>query len=173
MRISDKQIMFDILLDKLNENTKGVTFGGNCWFKFEQTPSGMPNGNFEVISLNEDALDYTKTEYVPLVDIQDIEVPFVEKNKRSDYEREFYVAIKIDREQDEFNNRKLEFTESNDTFQAVLETVNSLKETLSYTETIEQDGVDVDYKFTFKVKQPRRQGYFKWNKIYYQIISTG
>jgi hypothetical protein len=158
--------MFDILLDKLNENTQGVTFGGNCWFKFEYN-----SDKFTIVSLNDDALDYTKTEYVPLVDIQDIEVPFVEKNKRSDYEREFYVAIKIDREQDEFNNRKIEFTESNPTFQALLETVNSLKETLSYTETVEQDGVDVDYKLTFKVKQPQKRGIFKWSNYYYQIIS--
>jgi hypothetical protein len=153
---------FDLLLAKLNENTQGVTFSGNYVFQFH--PNQKQSYNFEVISKSDDYLDFQSVEVVPFVDIQNIEIPFVTKNDRDDMEREFYVAIKIDRAYDSVTNvLEIEFDDTNSQYQAVLETLDTIKNELTF--------VDGDYKYTFKTKSPEKVNKFKYNNQWYQIFA--
>ena len=95
MFYSKNKRLYDLILDKLNENTQDVTFSGNYMFEFNQQLASGNSKNFSIVSRNADSLDFTTTDIVPLVDVQSIQIPFVEKNKRDDWEREFYVAIEI------------------------------------------------------------------------------
>ena len=162
MFTSNNNRLFTLILDKLNENTQSVQFSGNYMFKFNNQQLG--NYNFEIISRNEDALDFTSTEFVPLVDVQSIEIPFVEANERSDWEREFYVAIEVQESVDPTTNQLvIEFSESNPRYQAVLETLDNLRSNLTF--------IQDDYKYTFKVKEPTKVNIFKYNGKYYQILA--
>jgi hypothetical protein len=162
MFYSKNKRLYDLILSKLNANTQGVVFSGNYMFKFSQQTVG--DFNFEIISLSADSLEFSSTEYVPLVDVQSIQVPFVEKNQRDDWEREFYVAIKIPAVKNPIS-RKTEyyFEESNPQYQAVLETLETLSDTLTF-----EDG---GYKYTFKVKEPTKVNVMTYNGVYYQILA--
>ena len=63
-------------------------------FEFNQQQTGTRN--FEIVSRSATDLEFTTTDFVPVVDVQSIQVPFVENNERDDWEREFYVAINMD-----------------------------------------------------------------------------
>ena len=162
MYYSKNKRMYDLILTRLNANTQGVTFSGNYMFEFSQPYQGKYS--FEIISKSADTLDFESTEYVPLVDIQSIQVPFVEKNKRDDWEREFYVAIKMPEKINAITgNSEYYFDESNSQYQAILETLETLEDTL----TFEENG----YKYTFKVKEPTKVAPMKYNGEYYQILA--
>ena len=160
---SANKSLYDFFLEKLNENTLGVEFSGNFMFKF--WPQGSGINEFEILYKSEESedLNFLTKEVVPLVDLQTIEIPFVEKNKRSDFEKEFYVAIRIEYDVNDFNQRVIEFDENNIKYQAILETLESIRDTLTYT----YEG----FKYTFKVKEPQKVNVFKYSGSYYQILA--
>lgn len=151
--------IYDLVLSKLNENTQGVTFDGNFMFKFYNGDQQ----NFEIIVRDEDLLDFESQRIVPVVDAQNIQVPFVDDNDRSDFEREFYIAIQVESTVSDNNQVKIEFDETITEYQALLETIENIKSTLTF--------IDGDYKYTFKVKEPTKVSYFKYNGIYYQVLA--
>jgi len=162
MFYSKNKRLYDLILDKLNENTQGITFSGNYMFEFNQQLSG--GVNFSIVSRDENALEFTTTQVVPLVDIQSIQVPFVENNNRDDWEREFYVAIEIPSTRNSVSNEKeYKFSESNEQYQAILETLENLRSNLTFI----QDG----YKYTFKVKEPTKVNVMTYNGKYYQLLA--
>jgi hypothetical protein len=159
MYYSRNKRLFDLVLDKLNDNTQDVTFDGNFMFKFEQSMGGI---NFSIATL--DGLAYQYSKAVPMSMMQSIEIPFVEKNERSDHEVEFYVAIEIPKGTDSVTSQMtLEFQESNPQFQAILETLDTMRDQLTFTEG--------DWKYSFKVKEPTKVDVFTFNRIKYQILS--
>ena len=162
MFYSKNKRLYDLVLNKLNENTQDVVFSGNYMFEFNQPKMGIYN--FEVISLEADALNFTATEYVPLVDAQSIQTPFVEKNQRNDWEREFYLAIKIPKTRNVTTNQmEIIFDESNAQYQAILETLENLSDNLTF--------IEGDYKYTFKVKEPVKVKVMTYNNTKYQILA--
>ena len=162
MFYSKNKRLYDLILDKLNDNTQDVVFSGNYMFEFNQQLSG--GNNFSIVSIEADALEFTTTDVVPLVDIQSIQVPFVETNQRDDWEREFYVAIEIPATRNATSNEKeYKFDESNPQYQAVLETIENMASNLTFTED--------DYKYTFKVKEPTKVNVMTYNGKYYQILA--
>lgn len=162
MFYSKNKRLFDLILTKLNENTQDVTFSGNYMFVFNNQQIG--SHNFEIVSRDADALDFKSTEFIPLVDIQSIQVPFVELNKRDDWEREFYVAIKIPKTRNATTNQmEIVFDESNPRYQAILETIENLSDNLTF--------VEGDYKYTFKVKEPTKVSVFTYNNTKYQVLA--
>lgn len=162
--ITQRKRIFDFFVEKLNENTQGVTFSGNFVFKFYNQQQGV--SDFEIISKNEDTLDFESTEIVPVINAQSIEIPFVEQNERSDFEQEYYIALKIEnRINEETNQQLLEFDDSDPKYLAMIETVNTLKTLLSFN----YDG----YKYTIKVKEPQVIQTFKYNGNYYTLFSIG
>ena len=170
MFYSKNKRLYDLILDKLNENTQllpngnPVVFSGNFMFEFNQQLASANSKNFSIVSRSSDSLDFTTTDIVPLVDVQSIQIPFVEKNKRDDWEREFYVAIEIPQTTNAVTGEMIiEFTESNPRYQAVLETLETLASTLTFTED--------DYKYTFKVKEPTKVAVMVYNGKYYQLLA--
>ena len=160
MITSDKKRTFDLIVDKLNENTKGVTFAGNFMFRF----SRACDYNFEIISRDTDQLEYSTAEYIPVVDVQDIETPYVQLNKQKDYEREFYIALEIEDQVHETTGQQvLEFDYTDNRYQAILEVLANFEDELTF--------IDGDYKYSFKVRQPKKVNIFSWNSKYYQILS--
>lgn len=165
---SGKKRLYDIFLDRLNENTQGVTFSGNFMFKFWQQGQGI--NDFEImyketdVEGNPTSLEFNSKEVVPVVDVQTMQIPYVERNNRSDWEKEFYVAIRVDYGINEFNQRVIEFKEENTKYQALLETLENMRSQLFFQE----DG----YKYVFKVKEPVEVNVFKYNGDYYQIVAV-
>ena len=167
MYYSKNKRLYTLLLDKLNANTQklengnDVVFSGNWMFKFSNTSQGV---NFAITSREADSLEFTATEYIPFVDVQSIQVPFVELNKRDDWEREFYVAIEIPRSRHSVTGEfEYVFQETNPRYQAVLETIEKLSDDLTF--------VDDGYKYTFKVKEPTKVDVFTYNGKYYQVLA--
>ena len=159
---SKNKRLYDLILSKLNENTQDVVFSGNYMFQFNQQLAG--GNNFSIVSRSADALEFSTTDIVPLVDIQSIQIPFVENNQRDDWEREFYVAIEIPQTTDATSNEMvIEFDESNPRYQAVLETLENMASNLTFIE----DG----YKYTFKVKEPTKVNVMVYNGKYYQLLA--
>jgi len=157
--------LYDFFLQQLNANTYGVTFDGNFMFRFWAQGSGTHE--FEILykdAENTEDLNYLTKEVVPVVDISHIEIPFVERNIRSDFEKEFYIGIRIEATINEFNQRILEFKEDNVKYAALLEAIDNMRNTLTYT-------VD-DYKYTVKIKEPRKVNVFKYNGDYYQLLAV-
>lgn len=165
---SGKKRLYDIFLDRLNENPYGVTFSGNFMFKFWQQGQGI--NEFEImyketdVDGNPTSLEFGSEEVVPLVDVQTMQIPFVERNDRSDWEKEFYIAIRVEYDVNEFNQRVIEFKEDNLKYQALLETLTRMRDNLLF----EEGG----YKYVFKVKEPVEVNVFKYNGNYYQIVAV-
>jgi len=169
---SKNKRLYDLILGKLNANTQDVVFSGNYMFKFNKQVGGGGNFNFEIVSRDANALEFTTTDIVPLVDIQSIQIPFVEDNQRDDWEREFYVAIEIPSTRNAVTNEiKIEFDEANPKYQAVLETLENMSNELTFIQTVEENEVDVDYKYTFKVKEPTKVDVFVYGAKYYQLLA--
>lgn len=173
MFYSKNKRIYDLILKLLNENTQTdengnpIVFDGNYMFKFNET--SQYDHNFEIVSKDDDSLEFSSTEIVPFVDVQSIQVPYVELNKRDDYEREFYVAIKMPRTQHPVTGENVfEFSESNPQYQAVLETIENMGENLTFVST---DANGDDWKNSFKVKEPTKVGVFIYNGIDYQILA--
>lgn len=159
---SQRKRLFNWFTDTLNQNTKGVTFSGNFVFKFWQQQQGVHD--FEIISKNEDTLNFDSQEVVPVVNISSIEIPYVEKNNRSDFEQEYYVALKIENRIDEITNQQiLEFDDTDPKYEALLETVSTIRSQLSFN----YDG----FKFTVKAREPQVVQTFKYNGNYYTVFS--
>ena len=133
MFYSKNKRLYDLILTKLNENTQDVVFSGNYMFEFNQQLAGNGNFNFSVVSRDADALEFSSTDIVPLVDVQSIQIPFVEDNERDDWEREFYVAIEIPATRNAVTNESIiEFDEANPKYQAVLETLEYMVSNLTF-----------------------------------------
>ena len=159
---SQRKRLFNWFTDTLNQNTQGVTFSGNFVFKFWQQQQGVHD--FEIISKSEDTLDFESTETVPVVNITSLEIPYVEKNNRSDFEQEYYVALKIEnRINGETNQQLLEFDDTDPKYQALLETVDTIRTQLSF----DYDG----FKFTVKAREPQVVQTFKYNGNYYTVFA--
>lgn len=166
---SGKKRLYDILIERLNSNSLGVEFSGNFMFRFWQQGTGI--NEFEIMQKEVDeegnplSLEFTQKEVVPVVDIQSIEIPFVERNKRSDWEKEYYIAIRVEYKVNEFNQRVIEFDEDDVKYQALLESLATIGDNLLFT----KDG----YKYAFKVKEPSDVNIFKYSGNYYQILAVG
>jgi len=159
---SQRKRLFNWFTDTLNQNTQGVNFSGNFVFKFYGQQQGVTD--FEIISTNEDGLDFESTETVPVVNISSIEIPYVEKNNRSDFEQEYYVALRIENRIDETTNQMvLEFDDTDPKYQALLETIDTIRNQLSFN----FDG----FKFTVKARQPQVVETFRYNGNYYTLFS--
>ena len=164
MFTSKNKRLYDLILGKLNENTQDVTFSGNYMFQFNQQLAANSNFNFSIVGATNDALEFTTVNVVPLVDVQSIQVPFVEQNERDDWEKEFYVAVKIPQSQHPTTNETIiEFDESNPRYQAILETLENMRSNLTFIE----DG----YKYTFKVKEPTKVNVMTYGGAYYQLLA--
>lgn len=160
--IPASKLIFETILDVLNDNQREVIFSGNYMFRFWQQNSKI--NEFEIVQREEDELDFKTQRVVPLVDLQTIEIPFVEKNIRSDYEKEFYLAFKIQDEVNEFNQRVIEFDFEDDHYQSLLEGIQKLRDNPII------DNVN-NYRYVFKVKEPQKVNVFKYNGEYYQLLS--
>jgi hypothetical protein len=155
---SKNKLVFDLIVSKLNDNTQDVTFDGNFMFEF----SRAGDNNFNIKTLSE--LEYVETEIVPVVDVQSIQIPYVESNDRDDWERELYFAIYIpETEHSVTGEQVIEFDYTNARYQAILETINTFESTLTFTSG--------SYKYSFKVKEPTKVGVFTYNGKYYQILA--
>jgi hypothetical protein len=159
---SQRKRIFNWFVDTLNQNNQNVEFSGNFIFKF--WPEQHGTSEFEIISQNENTLDFESREVVPVVSIQNIEIPFVEKNNRSDFEQEFYVALKVNNRIDEETNQiVIEFDDTDPKYVALIETINTIRTQLSFP----YDG----FKFTVKAREPQVVQTFKYNGKYYTIFS--
>jgi hypothetical protein len=159
---SQRKRIFNWFIDTLNQNNQNVEFSGNFIFKFWAEQHGT--SDFEIISQSEETLDFESREIVPVVSIQNIEIPFVEQNKRSDFEQEFYVALKVDNRIDEETNQiVIEFDDDDPKYKALIETTNTIRSQLSFP----FDG----FKFTVKAREPQVVQTFKYNGNYYTIFS--
>jgi len=159
---SQRKRIFNWFVDTLNENNQNVEFSGNFIFKFWAEQQGTTD--FEIISQSEETLDFESREVVPVVSIQNIEIPFVEKNNRSDFEQEFYVALRVENRIDETTNQiVIEFDDTDPKYMALIETINTIRSQLSFP----YDG----YKFTVKAREPQVVQTFKYNGNYYTIFS--
>jgi hypothetical protein len=159
---SQRKRIFNWFVDTLNENNQNVEFSGNFIFKFWAEQQGTTD--FEIISQSEETLDFESREVVPVVSIQNIEIPFVEKNNRSDFEQEFYVALRVDNRIDETTNQiVIEFDDTDPKYMALIETINTIRTQLSFP----YDG----FKFTVKAREPQVVQTFKYNGNYYTIFS--
>ena len=155
--------MFDALLDVFNDNDRDVLFSGNYMFRFWQQNSKIHE--FEIVQRAGDSLDFKTKRVIPVVELPGVEIPYVEDNNRSDYEKEFYVAFKVNEEINEFNQRIIEWDYTDDSYQALLQGLEVLRQ--DPVETI--DG----QKFAFKVKEPQRVDVFEYDGSYYQLLSLG
>lgn len=154
--------LYNWFVDQLNQNSYGVEFSGNYIFKFWNEARGGVS-DFEIVRTDENVLDFEIAEVIPVVDVQTLEIPFVEKNERSDYEKEFYVALRIEDKIDETtNDLVLEFDDTDPKYLALLETIELIKSQLTFT----YDG----YKHTVKTKEPQKVQTFKNNGKYYTIF---
>lgn len=157
---SAKERLFNLWLSKLNENTQGITFDGNFMFQFSRAGTY----DFEIISRDEDSLDFERTEVVPVVNAQQIETPYIQLNEQSDWEIEVLCALKVDETRHPITNKKvIEFNGEDLRYQALLETTETLKNQLTF--------IEGDYKYTFKVREPNKVNVFKYNGSYYQVLS--
>ena len=161
MFTSVNEKVFDIVLNELNANTQGARFEGNFTFKFWTQPSAKIQ-EFHIIKTNE-TLEYEAEEVAPFVDVNFIEIPFNEQNKRSDMELEYYVAVRIDEERSERGRADIKFNKENKYYQAIMETIENMRSQLTYT--------GEGYKVTFKVKEPQKVNIFKFNSNYYQLFA--
>ena len=158
---SQRQRIFNWFIDTLNTNTQDVTFSGNFVFKFWSQQHGVQD--FEIINKNDEQLEFEALEVVPVVNTQSIEIPYVEKNKRSDFEQEYYVALRIENRIDEDTNQQiLEFDNTDPKYIALLKTVDNIRDTLSFN----YDG----FKFTVKAREPQVVQTFKYNGNYYTLF---
>lgn len=165
MITSANKRLYDFFLNELNQNTQNVEFSGNFMFKFWQ--QGANVNEFEILyknSENPDDINFLTKEVVPVVDVQQIEIPYVHRNERSEFEKEFYVAIRIEYDVNEFNQRIIEFDEDNAKYQALLEQLDDMRNNLVYN--------DGDFKYALKIKQPQKVNVFKYNGDYYQILAV-
>jgi hypothetical protein len=159
---SQRKRIFNWFVDTLNQNNQNVEFSGNFIFKFWAEQQGTTD--FEIISQSEETLDFESREVVPVVSIQNIEIPFVEKNNRSDFEQEFYVALRVENRIDEATNQiVIEFDDTDPKYIALIETINTIRTQLSFP----YDG----FKFTVKAREPQVVQTFKHNGNYYTIFS--
>ena len=160
---SVRKELFDLWLNLLNTNTKGVEFSGNYTFRFWS--QNQTEQEFHIVRKNEDKLEFDVDKVVPVVDVQTIEIPFVERNDRRDYEQEYYIAVKVDRKIDPDTKQVIiDFDEESPTYQAVLETVETIRTNLTFPAATS--------KWTIKIKEPSKVNTFKFSGSYYTIIAV-
>ena len=157
----NKQI-HQIVLDELNANTKGVIFDGNFMFKFWQQPSARTQ-EFAILRTQDNTLELANDNVVPVVNVENVEIPFNEKNKRSDWEATYFISIKIPPQLDLAKNEIYEFDETDDRYQAMMEAYTELKKKLS----VVSNGI----KTSFKVREPQKRAIFKFEGNFYQVFA--
>lgn len=159
------EVLFELILEKLNENTKSVEFSGNYVFKTWAQNASF--AEFTLSSLNGDNLTFEDKKVVPLINTSDVEIPFTYENRMGDFEMEYYIPVSIPHET--FNREiAFKFDPNNDEYQAILETLNNMRN-LNENGALEKDGL----KFVFKIKDPQKVSVFKHNAKYYQTFSLG
>lgn len=151
--------IYDFVLEKLNENTQGITFNGNYVFKFWPQPSKLYQ-DFHILEENEKKAEFDAIKVVPFVEVSNVEIPFNEKNERSDREVEYYLAVRIGNNDDD---RSVEFDFSDPKYQAILETYKVFKDTLTFTTD--------DMRVGFKAREPQKVNIFKYNGAFYQMFA--
>lgn len=154
--------LFDVILDRLNQNTFGVVFDGNFVFKFWQQPSTKIQ-DFHILSTNPEILEFDATSVVPFVDISAVEIPFNERNRRQDYEVEYYLALRIEDKTNIAGKNIIEFDTEDVKYKALLETYEYFKTNLTYT------GENI--RIGFKIREPQKVNVFKYNAHYYQLFA--
>jgi len=157
----NKQI-HKLIIDELNLNTKGVNFNGNFIFKFWQQPSAGTQ-DFHILKTQDNTLELGNDEVVPVVNVENVEIPFNELNKRSDWEATYYIAIKIPPQLDLAKNEIFEFDESDDRYQSLMQGYKGLKDKLSVT----SKGI----KTSFKVREPQKAAIFRYEGTFYQLFA--
>lgn len=162
MLMSVAHKLFDFVLGKLNENDKGVTFDGTFTFRFWQQPTAKIQ-DFHIATENPDILEDDAKPVVPFVDVSNVEIPFNEKNKRQDFEVEYYISIKTDVTFDKKGYPIIQFDYTNDRYQALMQAYEDLKTNLTYT--------DASMRVGFKAREPQKVNVFKYNGHYYQIFA--
>ena len=163
MLMSVSNAIYDLILEQMNQNTKGVIFDGNWTLRFFQND----HNKFEIIEKG-DALTYDLKEVVPFVDVSTIEIPYNEKNKRSDYELEYYVSMRIPKQYDTNNDIKIAFDYTCKEYQALMEVYEHFKEELTFTHERENQQ---DIKGSFKVREPQKVNIFKYGGDYYVVFA--
>ncbi len=154
--------IFDFILDNLNTNTQGITFDGNFTFRFWQQPSGKIQ-DFHITRTVDNQLEYDAKKIVPFVDVSNVEIPYNEKNRRQDWEVEYYIPILIDEKYNERKELVIDFDYQDPTYQALMETYEDFKTNLTYTTE--------DLRIGFKVREPQKVSVFKYNAKYYQVFA--
>ena len=162
--LSGSNEIFNLFVELLNQNTQGVEFSGNFTFRFwSQTQAEQ---EFHIVRKDPNKLDYDVDKVVPIVNVQTIEIPFVERNGRSDYEIENYVAIKVEQTIDpDTNQRIIEFDENTPAYQALLETIGDIRSNLTFTNASGR-------KYSIKAKDPQKVNTFKFTGDYYTIFAV-
>jgi hypothetical protein len=127
---------FSYILEQLNTNTYDIQFEGNVFFQYHPH-----NNDFVIYDINEQELRIEKIEYVPFSENMSDEIPFVDENKRSDFNKMFVVPIKVD--------NQTSFQEDNEIYKALYEFTQNLNGT-SFT----YDG----FKYAVKIGEPRPEG---------------
>jgi hypothetical protein len=164
MLTSVNKKIFDLVLSVLNSKgeDKGVIFSGNFLFKFfQQSPRNTQE--FSILEKRDNTLELGTKEVVPVVNVENIEIPFNELNKRSDWEATYWVAIKVPDGEDMGGNRIIEFDNEDPRYQALMEGYQELKNTLSF----DGDG----FRASFKVREPQKVNTFIHEGSYYQIMA--
>ncbi len=159
MLVSVKQKIFNYMLDRLNQNTKGVVFDGNYMFRFFQQPS-QKTQDFHIIQKDGEKYDYQTQRIVPVVEMPSAEITFMERNMRTDFELEYYIAIRVENTD---GTENIKFDSECDEYQALLETVSWLKENRN-------DSLG-DGLLLFKTQEPQKVNVFKYNAHYYQVVA--
>ena len=165
MLSSHSKRIYDLIISKLNENTKGVTFSGNFTFEFNQQQLSNSK-NFEIVQFSNDGLSFESNEVVPVVSNQRIQIPFVQSNDQNDWELEYYIAIKVIPTKHPITGKEeIKFEESLNEYQAMLETLDNFKSELTF--------VSGEYKHSFKVKEPVELDILQYNSEHYVIMGLG
>ena len=152
--------IYNLILNKLNENSHDVVFDGtwtfatvnNKDFKFERYKTA-------------EGQEHELEDVVPFVDMSVVEIPYNERNKRSDYEMEYYATIPIGA----INAKNpFQFDYTRPEYQALMETYEVFKHDLTYV--AERENMQ-DVKMSFKLREPQRVNTFVHGGRYYAVFS--
>ena len=160
--LSVSKAIFELVLEEMNDNSYDEIFDGNYVFKFTPQPSKKMQ-DFHILRTSEDSLEPDAHRVVPFVDVESIEIPFNEANQRSDWEKTFYIAIRMDITEKDYGETTFEFDYNDTRWQALMEVHNRFKEQLTFSTG--------DFKASFKVREPQKVNVFKHKSAYYQIFA--
>lgn len=131
---------FNLFLEQLNSNTKGVVFDGNFMFK-------ATNSEFKMYKAEADSLEIKETNYCPVADAQMIEQVYISGTEKVSMTREFFVTIPA---HENPKTREGVFDNTSNEYQALLEVLTNLKGNFVVNHE--------NYKYIYKVKTPEKIG---------------